>query len=119
MTTGEIISICALCVSALVGLFAILTFVRNGAKDNKTEVKESASDAERRGYERGELSVKLDNIGEGVKTIKDDVRGLRVDVGNMESRVAKVETRVATLEREMHEVRSIQGLSNTNGPKGV
>lgn len=113
MTTGEIISICALCVSAIVGLFAILTFVRNGNKDTKSEVRESAADAERRGYEKGELNAKLDAIGSGVESIRGEVKGLSGSVVSLEQRVVKIESRVITLEREMHEVRAIQG----SGPR--
>lgn len=109
MSIGEIISLCALCLSAIVGLFAILTFVRNGSKDTRSEVRESTQVAERRGYEKGELNAKLDAISSGIESIKDDIKGVKGSVGSLEQRVVKLESRVITLEREMHEVRKIQG----------
>jgi len=109
MTTSEIISLCALCLSAIVGLFAILTFVRNGNKETKTEVKETTQVAEMRGYEKGVLSAKLDAISSGIESIRDEIKGVKGSVVSLEQRVVKLESRVITLEREMHEVRKIQG----------
>lgn len=116
MTTGEIISICALCVSAIVGLFAILTFMRNGNKDVRSETKESVSAAERRGYEKGELNAKLDTISSGIESIRDDIKGVKGNVSALEMGMTKLTSRVITLEREMHEVRTIMGV-NGNDPK--
>ena len=113
MTAGEIISVCALCVSAVVGLFAILTFMRNGSKDVRQETRESTAQAERRGYEKGELNAKLDTISSGIESIRDDIKGVKGSVGSLDQRVTKLESRAITLEREMHEVRLKLGIVTT------
>lgn len=113
MTIGEIVSICALCVSSIVCLFAVLTFMRNGSKDVKQETKESTTQAERRGYEKGELNAKLDAIGSGIESIRDDIKGVKGNVGSLEQRMTRVEGRTITLEREMHEVRLKLGIVTT------
>lgn len=116
MTTGEIISLCALCLSAIVGLFAILTFVRNGSKDVRHENKESVGEAERRGFEKGELNAKLDSISNGISSIRDDMKTIKANVGTLENGFTSLKSRVITLEREMHEVRLKLGIITTEYP---
>lgn len=81
MAIGEIISLCALAVSA----FALIRSLSKDSKSNTTELTT--------------VIVKLETIGNDITEIKKDLRSVKADIREHGERIAKTEQRVEALEK--------------------
>lgn len=83
MTTGEIIALCALAVSALVMLLGARRDTRGSAADQAA------------------MENKLDSIKTGVDEIRIDQRAMRDNVDNLAKQVIRLEGRMDAAERDI------------------
>ena len=77
-------------------LFAILTYVRNGNKDKKSEAKED--DALMHGIKESLLKVdlKLDQVWSTTSETRTDIKSLNKDIQNLSVRVSVLERDLKT-----------------------
>ena len=78
-------------ISAVSLLFVILTFIRNGKKDNETEIKED--DALMHGIKESLLKVdlKLDQVWSTTSETRTDIKSLNKDMQSLSVRVSVLE----------------------------
>lgn len=83
-------------ISAISLLFVILTFVRNGNKDKKNEIREE--DLAMNGIKESLLKVnmKLDQVCSTTNETRTDIKSLNKDLQNLAVRVAVVEKDLKT-----------------------
>lgn len=87
MTVSQIITIC-------ISLCALLFSVYMGVRGNK---KTDTKDIEERVARETKLDMKLNEIGNDVKEVKETVRTIQNDVKNHEGRIVKLEASYARL----------------------
>ena len=92
-------------ISAMSLLFVILTYVRNGNKDKKTEIKED--DLTIHGIKESLLKVnmKLDQVCSTTNETRSDIKSLNKDIKGLDIRIAIVERDLKTVFRELDELK--------------
>lgn len=92
-------------ISGLSLLFVILTYVRNGNKDKKTEDKEET--IVMNGIKEGLLkaNMKLDQVCSTTNETRTDIKSLNKDIQNLSVRVAVVEKDLKTAFHQIDELK--------------
>lgn len=92
-------------ISAMSLLFVILTYVRNGNKDKKTEDKEE--NLVMSGIKEGLLkaNMKLDQVCSTTNETRTDIKSLNKDLQNLAVRVAVVEKDLKTAFHQIDELK--------------
>ena len=93
-------------ISAVSLLFVILTYIRNGNKDKKSEIKED--DAVMHGIRESLLKVnmKLDQVCSTTNETRTDIKSLNKDMQNMSIRVSVLERDLKTAFNQIDELRA-------------
>lgn len=94
MTTGETISLIAVCLSFLA---IIISFVFNSKKDNRERDEEKKRNIEN----IAEIKNNVNNIKSGVDDIKYKVEKIDVKMQNDHDKLTAHETRIKNLEKEV------------------
>ena len=92
-------------ISGMSLLFVILTYVRNGNKDKKNEIKED--DLAIHGIKESLLKVnmKLDQVCSTTNETRSDIKSLNKDIKGLDVRIAIVERDLKSAFRELDELK--------------
>ena len=92
-------------ISAVSLLFVILTFVRNGNKDRKTEDKEETVVMSGIREALLKANMKLDQVCSTTNETRTDIKSLNKDLQNLSVRVAVVEKDLKTAFHQIDELK--------------
>lgn len=84
-------------ISALSALVAIFYAVKNGRRSNEDEIAEKIARETR-------IDMKLDEIGNNVKEVKETVKSIQNDVKDHEGRIVKLEASYKSAHKRLDEI---------------
>lgn len=97
---SKMINIIPWVISGCMLLFAILTYVRNGNKDKKLDIKEEDSKFDDINISLLKANVKLDQVCATTNETRSDVKALNKDIVNLDRRVSIIENEIDSLKRK-------------------
>lgn len=92
-------------ISALLLLFSILTYTRNGRKDKKTEEKEDNSKMDAIKESLLKVDLKLDQVGATTTETRTDIKSLNKDLQGLGTRVSVLESDMKSAFRQIDELK--------------
>lgn len=92
-------------ISALSLLFVILTFIRNGIKDKKSEEKEDVLTIDAIKECLLKVNLKLDQVCVTTNETRTDIKSMNKDIQVLETRIAVVERDLKTAFNQIEELK--------------
>lgn len=108
MTLNALVPILALIVSGIMMIFAILTFARNGAKDNKEEERKSEEKMDSIKESLLKANMKLDQVCATTNETRSDIKSMSNDISSLDRRLTVVERDVKTAFHQIEELKNNQ-----------